>query len=97
MLLVINNQKGKMFTISARVFELDSYVVKTFGVFSSVEKAKEAIDILVDRLGKSEVLDGFDDVEINWALHDYRSNFKIISLPDIDDLTVFQKCDLPGF
>jgi hypothetical protein len=83
-----------MFVVRAKVFEVHEYVEKNFGVFSTREKAQEAIDILVQRFRETE---GPDDEELDWMVDDYRRHFSVIPLPGVDNLDFFHTGDIPYF
>ena len=83
-----------MFVISAQVFDFSDHKTSIFGVFSTLEKAKEAIEILVERYRKTE---DDDDPDLEWMCENYRLNFKVIPLPGVDNLDFFQKGELPYF
>jgi len=85
-----------MFTISARVYDGNGYHVKTFGIFSSFEKANEAIEILVHRYIEEQDED-FDEEELTWMIKDYREHFEIVSLLGVDDMEIFKTGDIPYF
>jgi len=95
-----------MFAITAQVFELKGYKTSTFGAFSTLEKAKEAIEILVQRYRKYEddkeiEYEELDDEDIEELADEYRSQFKIIplsgALPVLDNLEFFEQGELPHF
>jgi hypothetical protein len=84
-----------MFIITANVFHVyDEHKTSTFGIFSNINLAKEAIDIIVERYRKTE---DEDDPELEWIVGDYRSHFKIIELPNVDNFDFFKNGNLPYF
>jgi|688.fasta_scaffold748569_3 hypothetical protein len=83
-----------MFVIQANIFDFSQHKTTNFGVFSSMEKAKEAVEILVERYRKTEEE---DDDDLEWMVEDYRSKFKIVSLPGVDSLDFFQNGKIPYF
>ena len=82
-----------MFVITANVFDGEHKNVN-FGIFSNIDLAKEAIEIIVERYRKTE---DQDDPELEWMVDEYRSHFKIIALPDMDNFNFFKNGDLPYF
>ena len=76
------------------MFIITANKTRTFGVFSTLEKAKEAIEILVERYRKTE---DYDDHDLEWMCENYRSYFKVIPLPCVDNLDFFQKGEIPYF
>ena len=78
-----------MFVLSAQYFERFEMKKTIYGVFSSIDKAKEAIEILVQRKYHNKI-----DQDVEW-MNEYRNWFKIIPLPDVDNMDFFQNGNIP--
>lgn len=81
-----------MYLLSAQYFERFEMKNTIYGLFSSLDKAKEAIEILVER----KYQDADDAEYIEWRNY-YRNCFKITPLPNVDDLDFFKNCNIPCF
>jgi hypothetical protein len=69
--------------------------VQIFGIFSTLEKAKESINIIVDRFVDP---DEYDEDDYEFTAQGYRDAFKIVNVKsEIDDDSFFKNGDLPNF
>jgi hypothetical protein len=63
-----------------------------YGIFSSIEKAQNAIEIFIEKLYKKHINHDHDaafDEEV--LKEEYRDYFNIIKINEIDDETVFRE------
>ena len=83
-----------MFVVLGNVFLVYEYKVKVFGVFITEQKASDAIQIMVDRFMKEEDL---NDEDYEMIENEYRINFQILPVGDLDDDTFFKNSDILCF
>ena len=65
-----------------------------YGIFSSEQKAKDSIEIFVQRFMDNE---DEDEEDLDSIRDEYRENFKIVKIGDIDDDSIFREKKIPCF
>ena len=66
-----------------------------YGIFSSEQNAKDAIEIFVERFMDNN--DHDEEIDEEDIRDEYRENFKIVEIGDIDDDSIFREKKIPCF